>query len=161
MIAGSKIDSLDSIVQAINDMPPAPAIDRDRPRARELARLAAGGSPRAERLSFEREFLPAVVAVLDDIKVRRCAGRAGDVIRIGQLAEGLSRDAERAHELSLGRENLDTMIARVGDVEIAIGSERHGADAFELRFLRPSATPFLDEGPVGIELADAILLGHE
>src|SRR5262245_49876960 len=109
------------------------AIDGQRPGTRQLPRLAARFAPAALGLPLQRELLHALVAVFDHIEVRNAAaGREGDIIRKRKLSRAGPLLAPDADELTLGGEDLHTMVAGVRDVEQAVRAERHGADAREL-----------------------------
>src|SRR5947209_11701827 len=78
------------------------------------------------------------------------------VIRIRQLPRSTARRAEEPYQRPVAREDLDAMVAGVGDVEVAVRTQRQRPDARELTRLRTGSAPALDELAVGRELADAV-----
>src|SRR5262245_33005673 len=123
----------------------AAAIDRQRPRTAELPRRAAGAAPDAERFALQLELLHPAVLQLHHVQGWCSATRTGDVVGIRQLAAFAARSAEAADEFAVGGEDLDAMVARVGDVEVAVGAERHGTDAGELADLGAGRPPTFEE----------------
>src|SRR5205807_7670359 len=50
------------------------------------------------------------------------------------------------------------MVAGVGDVKVAVGAERHGADAGELAFLDAGRAPAMVERAVGLQFGNAVII---
>src|SRR5437868_12500360 len=101
-----------------------------------------------------------MVAVLDNIQDGLGAWPKRQIIRIGKLAGTSARPAPAADEHAVGGEDLDAVVAGVGQVEIAVRPERHSADTGELADLRAGAAPAFDELPLGIELGDALVVAE-
>ena len=65
--ATSKVNALDAIVFAIEDVNAAVAVHRQGPRGTQFAGRATDAAPATQRLPLRGEFLHAMVAVLHDI----------------------------------------------------------------------------------------------
>src|SRR5205823_3114247 len=63
-------------------------------------------------------------------------------------------------EFAVAGKHLNPVVAGVGDVEVAVRAERQRPRAGEPARLAPRAAPAFDEVPVGIELADALILAE-
>src|SRR5205814_1655351 len=63
-----KIDALDAMVLAIEDMNPTFAVNGQSPWTVELPRQSPGSSPTSERLTGGGKFLHSMIALLEDIE---------------------------------------------------------------------------------------------
>src|SRR5262249_20671874 len=82
------------------------------------------------------------------------------IVGVRQLARRSPLLAPDAHQLAVGREHLDAVVAGVGGVEVAVGAERQRPNAAELTRLLAVAAPGEEELAVGVELADAMVLAE-
>ena len=97
-------------------------------------------------------------------------GVDAEVERQGELAGRRPEAAELADELAVGREDLDAMVVAVGDVHLAVRSDRDrgmravldvGANEVELARLRSFLAPATYDRTVGRDLTDTVVrLGH-
>src|SRR5262249_40270009 len=63
----SERDAQDAMILAVQNVHASFAVHHEGPGIVELARPAARPAPHAQRLSLRREFLHALVAILDDV----------------------------------------------------------------------------------------------
>src|SRR5262245_59986611 len=133
-LAASKSErhALHAMILAVQNVHASLAVHDEGPRIVQLPRPAAWAAPRAERFSRTREFLHTLIAILHNVQRRLVAGAEGDVVRIGKLPRRAAGAAPRSHKLAVGREYLNAMVTSIGDVEMPVRPERHGADAREL-----------------------------
>src|SRR5690606_5881735 len=125
----------------------------------ELARAAAGGAKRAERLAIRAEDLHAVVAGVDD---QDAAGEADrDANRPHQIASAAPRRAELPEVVALAVEDLHAVVPVVGDVD-ALPGDGDAHWLLELAVPVAETAPLAQEDAAGVELLDAVVLrvGH-
>src|SRR5205823_6422042 len=116
-------------------------------------------APGAERHAVGRELLDPVIAVLYHIEVLAALAK-GEIVGIRQLPRFRAGRAPITQQFSVAAEDLDAVIAGVGDVEIAVGADREGTGPRELPGLRAGAAPALHESAFAVELGNALVLAE-
>src|SRR5439155_70449 len=155
----SKINPLHAMVLAVDDVHFATAVHGERPGAAQPARLAARPAPGAERHAVERELLDPMVAVLYHIELL-AALRKSEIVRIRQLSRFRAGRAPVTEQFAVAAEDLDAVIACVGDVEVAVRPDGEGAGPRELSGLRAGAAPALHQSAFAVELGNALVLAE-
>src|SRR5690606_25906457 len=153
------LEFLDAVVEDIGHVDVAAGVDCDLVGQVELARAAAGGAKRAERLAIRAEDLHAVVAGVDDQDEAVEADR--DANRPLQIASAAPRRAELPEVVALAVEDLHAVVPVVGDVD-ALPGDGDAHWLLELAVPVAETAPLAQEDAAGVELLDAVVLrvGH-
>src|SRR6185437_9894628 len=111
-----ELEHLQSIVSCIHRNHAVLFIHRHAPRIGQLARLAPAAAPDFQALTrFLVNQLYAIVAELADDQMS--FGIFGQSVRESILSEPLPHRSHTANKGSIGLENIEAMIAGIGDVE--------------------------------------------
>src|SRR5262247_3567548 len=79
-----------------------------------------------------------------------------------ELALALPGLAKAGYELAIGGEFLDTVVAPVGDIHIALGVHSYAPGEVELALPRAGLAPLQEVGAIGRKLLDAmVILVHD
>ncbi len=75
-----------------------------------------------------------------------------------ELALALPGLANAGHELAIGGEFLEAVVAPVGDIHIALGVHSYAPGEVKLAALRAGLTPLQDVRAIGRKLLDAVVV---
>ena len=147
------------MIVGVEHIEPQTRVDHDSPRPGKLAGSPARSAPHADRLARKRKLLNSLIAELANEDV--ATPIEGEIVGELELARVRPRCSPYRHQARgfvVDVEDLDAVIACVGNPQVPVGSQLQGLRAAKLADSAPVATPLSDHSALGIELLDPIIL---
>lgn len=150
-------ETLDTMIVRIDDVKETRRIDSKSPRLMHLPRFAPRSTPIAMRVSFQIELLDSMIAEFANVDEALAIHR--DVVGIAQLSLAVAVFSElkqKRRRFLFGIENLNPMIAGVGNPQSILFVDRHPLGPQKHPGIAPVSSDGTDKFSVGIEFLNAI-----